>query len=134
VEPAKIVARFRNGRMKKGYSQDFFPNKATFRIYENSGGVAAEPVEVRVNDLKAIFFVKTFEGDPQYEERITYFEEEKASGRKVEVTFDDGELMQGAVLGYNPKQAGFFLFPIDSEGNNIRIFVVNESVKNVRYL
>ena len=134
MEPVKIIARFQDGRMTKGYSQDFFPNKPTFRIYENSTGIAGEPVEVKVSDLKAIFFVKTFEGDPQYQERKTYLTEEKASGRKVEVTFRDGELMEGAVLGYNPKQVGFFLFPIDTEGNNIRIFVVNQSVKNVQYL
>jgi hypothetical protein len=134
MEPVKIIARFRDGRMTKGHSQDFFPNKATFRIYENSTGISGEPIEVKVNDLKAIFFVKTFEGDPQHQERKTYLDEEKASGRKVEVTFSDGEVMEGAVLGYNPRQAGFFLFPIDSEGNNIRIFVVNESVKHVRYL
>ena len=120
--------------MTKGYSQDFFPNKPSFRISENSGGVPGDLVEVRVNELKAVFFVKTFEGDPNYKERKTFLSEDKASGRKVEVTFFDDEVMQGSVLGYNPNQAGFFLFPIDSAGNNIRIFVVNEAVKNFRYL
>lgn len=134
MEPVKIVARFSDGRMIKGYSQDFFPNKPSFRIYENSKGAPGELIEVRVNELKAVFFVKTFEGDPEYKERKTFLNEDKASGRKVEVTFFDDEVMQGSVLGYNPNQAGFFLFPIDSEGNNIRIFVVNEAVTNFQYL
>jgi len=55
-------------------------------------------------------------------------------GRKVEVAFVDGEILQGSVLGYNPKDSGFFLFPSDPKSNNHRVFVVNSAVKNFRYL
>ena len=41
--------------------------------------------------------------------------------------------MQGSVLGYDPKEKGFFLFPVDPGSNNLRIFVVNASVKKVRF-
>ena len=63
-----------------------------------------------------------------------FMEGDKPSGRKVEVTFADNEVLQGSVLGYNPKQSGFFLFLADPKGNNIRVFVVNNAVKNFRYL
>lgn len=134
MDPIKIVARFRNGQTTKGYSRDFFPNKPAFHIFENSERASGDPVQVRVNELKAVFFVKTFEGDAEYKERKEFLNGDKSSGRRVEVTFEDGEMLQGSVLGYNPKQSGFFLFPVDGESNNMRVFVVNEAVKDLRYL
>lgn len=134
MEPAKITARFSDGRIKKGYSQNFFPNKPVFHLYEESNETPGEPEELRVSELKAVFFVKDFAGNSKYVERKRYEGEDKSSGRKVEVVFEDGELMQGSVLGYNPKQAGFFLFPVDPDSNNERVFVVNASVKSFRYI
>ena len=55
-------------------------------------------------------------------------------GRKVEVAFVDGEILQGSVLGYNPNDSGFFLFPSDPKSNNHRVFVVNSALKDFRYL
>ena len=134
MEPAKIVARFQNGKIKKGYSQDFFPNKPVFHLSKDAQGTSGEPEEVQVNALKALFFVKDFSGNPNYKEQKRFREGDKPSGRKVEVTFADGEVLQGSVLGYNPKQSGFFLFVADPKGNNIRVFVVNNAIKNFRYL
>ena len=134
MEPAKIVARFRNGRMKKGYSQDFFPNKPVFHLSKDARGTSGEPEEVHVNELKAVFFVKDFLGNPDYEEHKGFVKGDRPSGLKVEVTFADGEVMQGSVLGYNPQQSGFFLFLADPKGNNTRVFVLNDAVKKFRYL
>jgi hypothetical protein len=134
MEPAKIVARFRDGQIKKGYSQDFFPNKPVFHLAKDARGTAGEPEAVQVNDLKALFFVKDFSGNPNYKEQKRFMEGDKPSGRKVEVTFLDGEVLEGSVLGYNPKQSGFFLFLADPKGNNIRVFVVNNAIKKFRYL
>ena len=134
MEAAKIIARFGDGRMKKGYSQDFFPNRPVFHLSEDTGGTSGEPEVLKLDELKAVFFVKDFSGNPDYDERKRFEEGDKSSGRKIEVTFADGEVLQGSVLGYNPDQAGFFLFPVDPKSNNERIFVVNAAVENFRYL
>lgn len=134
MEPAKIIVRFLDGRLKKGYSQDFFPNKPVFHLREDSKEKSVEPEELRVNELKAVFFVKDFVGNSRYEERKKFEEGDKSTGRRVEVVFEDGELLQGSVLGYNPQQPGFFLFPVDRDSNNERVFVVNASVKSFRYI
>jgi hypothetical protein len=42
--------------------------------------------------------------------------------------------LRGSILGYNAKEAGFFFFPADPKSNNQRAFVVNASVKKIRYL
>jgi len=84
--------------------------------------------------LKAVFFVKTFEGDKEYAERKAFMEGEKPSGRKVEVTFRDGEKMQGSTLGYRAEKTGFSLFPADSKHNNMRVFVVSSALSDFRFL
>ena len=133
MEPVKVVARYINGRRVKGFSQDFFPNKDRFRVYP-AAKPSGEAVEVLVKELKAIFFVQDFAGNSLYNERKKYIEGEKPSGRKVEVTFMDGEVLVGTTLGYDPSRPGFFLFPADPKSNNIRVFAVTPAVKKVRYL
>jgi len=134
MDSVKIVIRFADGRIEKGYSQDFFPSKPVFHLFKNLARGSANHKEILVSDLKAIFFVKTFAGFPDYEERKRFVEGDTAQGRKVEVVFADGEILQGSVLGYDPKDPGFFLFPSDPKSNNQRVFVVNTAIKNFRYL
>jgi hypothetical protein len=133
MEPAKVVVRYLDGRVMKGFTQDFFPNKDRFHLH-HAAKSSGESVEVMLKDLKAIFFVQDFEGNAQYSERKSYGEGERAQGRKVEVTFADGEVLVGSTLGYDPNRPGFFIFPADPKSNNIRVFAVSSSVKKVRNL
>jgi hypothetical protein len=133
MERLKVVVRYSNGKVIKGFTEDFFPNKERFHFIpaDNPSGGA---IEVSMKDLKAIFMVRDFIGDPLYKERKKYIEGEKPSGRKVEVTFIDGEVLVGSTLGYDPKRQGFFIFPADPKGNSIRAYVVSSAVEKVRYL
>lgn len=133
MEPVKVVARYVSGKRVKGFSQDFFPNKDRFHIYP-AAKPSGEAVEVLVKELKAIFFVQDFVGNYLYNERKGYIQGEKPSGRKVEVTFADGEVLIGSTLGYDPSRPGFFLFPADPKSNNIRVFAVTTTAKKVRFL
>ena len=133
MEPAKVVARYSDGRIAKGFTHDFFPNRNCFHLYQSTKG-SGGAVEVVMKELKAVFHVRDFKGNPFYEERKVYWKGEKPSGRKVEVTFADGEILVGSTLGYDPSRPGFFLFPADPKSNNIRVFVVTSAVKKVRFL
>ena len=133
MEPVKVVVRYLDGRVMKGFTQDFFPNKDRFHLH-HAAKSSGESVEVMLKDLKAIFFVQDFEGNAQYSERKSYGEGERAQGRKVEVTFADGEMLVGSTMGYDPNRPGFFIFPADPKSNNIRVFAVSSSVKKVRNL
>jgi len=112
MEPTKVVLGYRDGYLAEGFTLDFFPNKDRFHlILANKSSAPA--IEVSMKDLKAIFMVRDFNGDPQYTERKNYLEGEKPSGQKIEVTFTDGEVMVGSTLGYDTKRSGFSLFPAD---------------------
>lgn len=133
MEPIKVVARYIDGKRVKGFSQDFFPHKDRFHIYP-AAKPSGDATEVIIKELKAVFFVKDFAGNPMHEERKEYKEGEKSQGRKVEVTFKDNEVLVGTTLGYDPSRPGFFIFPADPKSNNVRVFVVSTAVKKVRYL
>lgn len=49
------------------------------------------------------------------------------------MTFKDGEVLVGTTLGYDPHRSGFFIFPVDPQGNNLRVFAVVKSVAKVRF-
>ena len=133
MESNKVVIRYADGRVLKGYVPDFFPNKDRFHLHADPG-TPGQGTEIFVKDLKAVFFVRDFAGNPQSHERKFHLTEEEFQGHIVEVTFADGEILVGSTLGYDPRRQGFFLFPIDSESNNVRIFTITAAVRSVRFI
>ena len=129
----KIVARYRDGRVRKGYTENFFPDKPKFHLRPLDAADPGKSEEVTLGELKAVFFVRDFSGDRVYKERKTLMEGEKTQGRVVEVTFVDGEMLVGTTMGYDPRRPGYFIFPIDPKSNNLKIFVVSAAVRSSRY-
>ncbi len=134
MERLKIVVRYADGRTVKGHTQDFAPNKPHFHLFPSTAGPSSEAVMVLVKELKAVFFVRDFDGNPQYQEQKQFAEGERPAGRKVEVTFADGEVLVGSTMGYDPQRPGFFLFPADPAANNLRVFVISAAASKVRNL
>ncbi|MBD3277957.1 MAG: hypothetical protein GF388_06645 [Candidatus Aegiribacteria sp.] len=121
----KIVVRFADGKVLKGYTSDFSPNKDMFHLT----GKDHQQVElVRVEKLKAVFIVKEFDGNPNHSEADDFDNSQKIYGSRMRVHFKDGEELVGVAVGYKPDKTGFFLTPCDPESNTIRAFVVNEFV------
>ena len=126
----KVVARFRNGTSLKGYTHDFTPMKESFHMTCEGEAVRV----VQVADCKAIFFVKSLEGDKDYSEKKRFDEINSSSlrGLKIKIEFYDGEIIRGVSLGYNKTRKGFYIIPLDPGCNNERIYVVAASVKDVK--
>ena len=128
----KVVIAYLDGRRLRGCVFDFSPLKDTFRLVSEGSSPQQKGSEVAIKELKAIFFVKDFRGDSKYNESKKV--EDGKPGRKIEVTFSDGEKVVGTTQAYNPKTKGFFLFPADAKSNSLRIFVVNWNVRDVKFL
>jgi hypothetical protein len=124
-----VVARFLDGRTLKGTTRDFGPNKPKFHLFP-WGEEVDKPLDIVIGSLKAVFFVKSYEGDSEHNEDNS-FERAKGQGRKLVVHFKDGETIAGFTMGYNPSNQGFFLIPSDPDSNNARIYVVNAAVNKV---
>ena len=130
-ENLRVIARFADGRLLKGTTQDFLPNRPQFHLLPADGSPA---VEVRCGRLKALFFVRTLEGEPAHEDLRGFLDApaQTAQGRKVAVQFRDGEFMCGHALSYQPEREGFFLTPVDPAGNNIRVFVIVAATARIK--
>jgi len=128
----KVVIAYLDGRRLRGCVFDFSPLKDIVRLVPEGSSPQQKGSEVAIKELKAIFFVKDFRGDSKYNESKKV--EDGKPGRKIEVTFSDGEKVVGTTQAYNPKTKGFFLFPADAKSNSLRIFVVNWNVRDVKFL
>jgi hypothetical protein len=128
----KVVAAYLDDRRAHGCVFEFSPLKDTFRLVAESDLAQKKGVDVALKDLKAVFFVKDFKGNSKYKESQKIAEGKP--GRKIEVTFSDGEKIVGTAPAYNPKSKGFFVIPADAKSNNLRIFVVNWNVRDVKFL
>ena len=125
----QVVAHFADGRILKGWAVDFFPNKTSFHM-EREG--TSETVEVQVSDLKGVFFVKTFTGNPGA--KLKTDSERAGMGKRIQVDFVDGEIIVGYTSGYSPARSGFFVFPADAEDNNEKIYVVTAATTAVKFV
>jgi hypothetical protein len=127
---AKVVARCLDGSLIKGYTFDFRPLQARFHVFPDASA-GASPTRVLVRDLKALFFVRDHAGNGGYQERRHFRRGEHMGGRRVEVTFTDGEVMVGVAEEMGPGTTGFFLVPVDPGSNNLRVYVPSRAVRSV---
>jgi hypothetical protein len=130
----KIVIHYQDGRLVKGITNDFFPNKDSFHLVPADTPPGTIPLDVRVTELKAVFFVKKFDGNSRYDDIKEFDPAKILIGRKLKVAFKDGELMVGITNGYEPSRPGFFLSPADTQSNIERCFVVKSATKEVSFL
>ena len=130
----KIVVHYQDGRLLKGFTTDFLPAKDHFHVAVEGQAAGARPVEVRVAELKALFFVRTFEGNPGHHDRTDATTGRAGAGRGIRVVFKDGEVMVGTTQGYDRTRPGFWLAPGDPASNNERCFVVAAATQEVSFL
>jgi hypothetical protein len=132
MKESKLVVRYLDGYVVKGFTLDFSSTKDSFHI--NPVDDRGTTIEVRLNQIKAVFFVKDFAGQSKYDERKEYDPDQKILGKKMQVLFKDGEVLVGVAEVYMPNRKGFFLFPADPGSNAEKVFVVNSAVTEVRFI
>jgi hypothetical protein len=127
----RVVAHLIDGKLVKGTTQDFFPNRPMFHVQAVEGG---PPVEIRTRQLKAVFFVKEFGGSQTRRDLQGFIAGpgETAQGKKLAVRFKDGELLCGYSLAYSPDREGFFMFPSDAGTNNLRVYVLCAAAAEIK--
>jgi len=135
----KVVLRFNSGALLKGQLLDFSPERDRLVFKKTS---AKGKVSINIQELKAIFFVKSYKGKSNYQEQKAYTARDTYN-KKVFVKFKDGESLTGYLEGPIPwekgfflsskkmKLKGFFILPTDKDSNNSKIFIINSSVRDV---
>ena len=125
----KIVIHEKSGTVLKGTTADFLPKRPLFHL--SVGGMHGEAMKkIFIDDLKAVFFVKDFGGNKDYQETKSPVGL-PGSGKKIRVVFKDGETIFGYTHVFNMDQPGFFLVPADPRSNNERVFIVFSSLSTL---
>lgn len=140
MDDEKVILRFLDGSILKGHIRDFPEKSDELTLQELDSDVVRV---IKNNVLKAIFIVRTFEGNRHYNEKKS-FGIRKPRGRRTFIKFTDGEDMVGFLEGDVPwdkgfflghqtinNLKGFFLLPADEGSNNIRVFIFAHAVKDV---
>jgi hypothetical protein len=130
LRPQLVVIRHLDGRIVKGITEDFEVGGLPFSVRQSDGTV------VRIDDLagvKAVFFVKDLAGNPRYKAHKD-FSLAKQFGRRTAVVFRDGEVQHGYTLPEHSAYPYFFLFPVDPQSNNDKVYVIREATREVRLL
>jgi hypothetical protein len=130
----KIVARFLDGRVGKGFTSDFMPTKDLFHLALNDAPAGSKPVVVALKDLKAIFFVKDFLGNKLRRDVNAFDSSKPVIGKKIKVVFKDGETLVGTTQGYQSGRPGFFVMPSDAQSNIERCYVVSSATKEISFI
>ena len=130
-ETNKVVVRFSDGQVLKGTTEDFFPNRPSFHLRPLG---TSEVQDIRCKELKAVFFVKDFAGNPRHRDIQSFVRESGGAnqGRKIAALFKDGELICGYTLTYAPEREGFFVSPSDPGSNNLRVYVLAHATQEVK--
>jgi hypothetical protein len=97
---------------------------------------SGEVEEVPTREAKAVFFVKTFDGDIRH--KALHFHENApiVPGLWVRVHFYDNEMIEGIITNTCDfvLEDGFFLIPTDPNGNNRLVYVNKSGLKDFHVL
>jgi hypothetical protein len=134
----KVVVRFADGSLLRGYLSP----EEEVALQTNAvepfvvRGVGGHSQEVKPSEIKAIFFVKSFEGSSNYSEFKVFTNRPNGRGVWIRVHFRDGEVMEGVTPNslstyFNPV---FYLTPPDPASNNQTVLVSKRSLREMQVL
>lgn len=96
---------------------------------------SAQVTTLPYDRIKAIYFVREFEGDPEADKKV-FASRPKLDGLWVRLKFRDGELLEG-VLPNNlllMSEHGLTLTPPEANSNTHRVFVPRAALEDLKVL
>ena len=129
----KVVVRKLDAGLIKGYvNSSSYLGPGVVEVLEREGSV----VQVPLGDVKGVYFVREFEGNPARPERKVFQSRPKLDGLWIRLTFKDQEVLEGLLENnlLELSTEGFHVTPADLASNNTRIFVPRTALGSVEVL
>ncbi len=127
----RLVVRYLDGKIEHGVCFALNPKESGFHLdlTDDDGISKGESIFISFSDLKAVFYVKSFDG--KYDKSVHY-RSWAPEGGEVVVMFNDGEKTRGDMLHkYRGDEPRFFLIPHDQKSNNISTLVERSAIEGV---
>jgi Family of unknown function (DUF6982) len=125
----RAVVKYANGTILKGHAASLFRFS---RVVEFVPLDEQDPVQINVREIKAIFFVKTFQG--RKFSLVKSRERSNVLGRRGNVIFRDGEKVEGFVQAYNHQDPLVQVVPVSLNSNNEMIFCSRAAIDKIDWL
>jgi hypothetical protein len=125
----EVVAHYLDGRVVKGITMDVDLGRPLCHIRTPANGT----LEVKLAELKALFFVKDLVGNSTRDDilKLEASDDRARGAYPIELEFADGEHLVGLTVRYPPIRPFFFVLPADSRSNNVRVLVNRAAVKRM---
>jgi hypothetical protein len=128
----QVVGKYRDGRLIRGYTNDFSPMNPYLHISPTPYAEGSEFVSMV--QLDALFFGRdASRGDGTQLEPVGP-DVVPAHGRRVAVPLPDGTEMIGAARSYSRDSAGFFVDSLDEHSGTLHVFVTAGGVRSIRFV
>ena len=129
----KVVVRKLDKSLVRGYVDPrAYLSADAVELLEHEGRLVGIPL----CQIKAVFFVRDFEGNRQHPERKSFRSRPRQSGLWVRMIFKDSEILEGLMpnnlLEIDP--SGFYITPPDVYSNNLQVFVPRNSLAEMEVL
>jgi hypothetical protein len=127
-----VVHKLDNGLVKGFVDPESFLRPEGVEVLDREGRL----VNIPLSEVKGVFFVREFEGNPRRAERKVFRSRPRLAGLWVRLTFKDNEVLEGVVpnnlLAMNP--LGFSLTPPDPTSNTVKLFIPRSALVGLEVL
>jgi len=128
----QVVGKYRDGRLIRGYTNDFSPMNPYLHI---SPAPYAEGSEfVSMIHLDALFFGRDAPRGDGDDVEPSGPDIVPARGRRVAVPLPNGTEMIGSARNYSRSSSGFFVESLDEDSGTLRVFVTAAGIRSVRFV
>lgn len=129
----RVVVRKLNKQLVKGFvDPSRYLSAEGAEVLDREGHLLRIPL----SEIKGVFFVRDFEGNPSRAERKIFRSRPRLGGLWVRMTFQDSEILEGLVpnnlLDIDP--LGFHVTPPDVYSNNVRMFIPRTALGRIEVL
>jgi hypothetical protein len=142
----KVVVKLRSGEVVRGHV--ILPRDADIAGLFNGSNqnqeatitvnslTSNEAVRVELNEIKAVFFVKSFRGDPKRKGLRFYTNGPSVGAIWAEIRFEDNEIIEATIdnSAQHLMGDGLLLHPSDAGSNNQLVYVNKSAISHYRVL
>ena len=127
----RLVVHTREHELLYGvsFSMNFHLDDFHLDLVDKHGEPQGETKQIYFEELKAVYYVKSFDGKFDLDKRYAGMHE---MGEEIVIDFTDGETLRGyKSKNYSERDARFYLIPNDPTSNNISILIERRAIKEM---
>jgi len=127
-----VIHRFEKAIIKGFVNLHTYLGPSSLELLDTEGHLLTLPLE----EVKGVYFVRDFEGDPPRPERRVFHSRPRLTGLWIRMIFKDSEIMEGLISKnlMEMKPQGFLVTPPDFSSNSVRVYIPRSALSRLEVL